>query len=549
VHEGTTGKLTLYFDYSDKTEPNEDGTIRSPTTTYQPYTRPYLYPDFAAALAYVSPTGAPPAAEGQNYKNYYSVQHRTDYLTYAKYAWNISDKITWSNQAYYHYDKGNHYIAGPLGLPGLPTIFSLYFPGQNVKALTGNSGYVVRETEYEINRYGFLSGLNVELGDHTVQLGGWYENNAWSQTRRWHKMDVNDPSTPYEILKNPLLTQFVNKTGYDVIQFYLQDKWQVTPAFVVEGGFKSSHQWARGSAPVQPLLGSIAGTTIMPAGKIFSRKWFLPQIGAKWDVTSSEQIFANIQQNLRQFATGGGLSPWTLGSQAAFDLFRQEVRPETAWTYEIGVRTRRSLDWGPVTAIEGQINYYHVDFSDRLLTVNVVPGLSTAGGATILRNVGDVKTDGVDAALTVRFGRTFSLYNAASFNRSIYQNDYQSGTSTIRTSGKKVPGSPTWMNKTVATLNVGAFNVQAIGDYLGKRYATFTNDQSVGSTYLVSARIGVDVPLPSGSFVKTANVSLNVTNITQIRGASSVAIVAPSLLYTSLPVAPRQWFLTFSAGL
>jgi len=300
---------------------------------------------------------------------------------------------------------------------------------------------------------------------------------------------------------------------------------------------------------VQPILGSIAGTTVMPAGKIYSHKWFLPQIGAKWDVSSSEQIFANVQQNLRQFATGGGLSPWTLGSQAAFDLFRNTVKPETAWTYELGLRTRRSVDFGPLTSIEGQINYYHVDFSDRLLTVNTIPGLSTAGGATILRNVGDVKTDGVDAALTVRFGSTFSLYNALSYNRSIYQDDYQSGTTTIRTSGKNVPGSPSWINKTVATLNIGPFNVQAIGDYLGKRYVTFTNDQSVPSTLLVSARIGVDVPLPSRSFVKTANVSLNVTNLTQLRGASSVAIVAPSALYTTLPIAPRQWFLTVSMGL
>jgi outer membrane receptor protein involved in Fe transport len=549
VHEDTTGKLTLYFAYSDKTEPNEDGTIRSPTTVYQPYTRPFLYPDFQAALAYVSPAGAPPAADGQNYRNYYSVQHRTDYLTYAKYAWQISDKVSWSNQAYYHHDAGNHYIAGPLVLPGLAAIFNLYFPGQNAKVVTGNSGYVTRETEYEIDRYGFLSSWNVELGDHTVQLGAWYENNAWSQTRRWHALDVNNPSTPYQILKNPLLTQFVNETSYDIVQYYLQDKWQITPTFVVEGGFKSSHQWARGSAPVQPRLGSINGTTVMPSGKIYSRKWFLPQIGLKWDVTSSEQIFANAQQNLRQFATGGGLSPWTLGSQAAFDLFRSEVRPETAWTYDIGLRTRRSLDWGPITGIEGQINYYHVDFSDRLLTVNSVPGLSTAGGATILRNVGDVTTDGVDAALTVRFGQTFSLYNALSYNRSIYQDDYQTGTTIIRTAGKKVPGSPTWMNKTVATLNVAGFNIQAIGDYLGKRYATFTNDQSVDSTFMVSARIGFDVPLPSSLFLKKANVSLNVTNITQERGASSVAIVAPASLYTDLPIAPRQWFLTVSLAM
>lgn len=549
VHEDSRGKLTLYFAYADKTEPNEDGTIRSPTTAYQPYIRPYLYPDFEAALAYVSATGAPPAADGQNYRNYYSVQHRTDYLTYAKYEWNVTDRLRFTNQVYYHHDDGVHLIAGPLNLPGIPAIFTLYFPGQNTKLVTGNSGFVTRETRYEIDRHGLRSQWQMDLGKHAIQLGAWYENNGWTQARRWHAVDVNSPSTPYQIPKNPLLTQFINKTGYKLLQYYLQDRWQVTDALTVEGGFKSSHQWAHGSVPLQPLLGSIAGTTMMPSGKIHSRKWFLPQLGLKWDISGSEQIFANVQRNMRQFATGGGLSPWTLGSQAAFELFRNTVRPETAWTYEIGLRSRRSVDLGPITGIEGQVNYYHVDFKDRLLTVNTIPGLSTAGGATILRNVGSVKTDGVDAALTVRFGRTFSLYNALSYNRSIYQDDYQSGTAIVATAGKKVPGSPTWLNKTVATLNVGDLNVQAIGDYLGRRFVTFTNDQSVASTYLVSARIGYDVPLPSGSVLKTANVSLNVTNLTQIRGASSVAVVAPSALYTTLPVAPRQWFLTVALGL
>jgi hypothetical protein len=35
--------------------------------------------------------------------------------------------------------------------------------------------------------------------------------------------------------------------------------------------------------------------------------------------------------------------------------------------------------------------------------------------------VGSVKTNGVDAAVTLHFGRQFTLYNATSFNSSIWQ--------------------------------------------------------------------------------------------------------------------------------
>jgi hypothetical protein len=48
-----------------------------------------MYPDFKAALAYLSPTGATPAADGNNYRNYYSDAQRTDYLAYAKFDANL----------------------------------------------------------------------------------------------------------------------------------------------------------------------------------------------------------------------------------------------------------------------------------------------------------------------------------------------------------------------------------------------------------------------------------------------------------------------------
>jgi outer membrane receptor for ferrienterochelin and colicin len=322
----------------------------------------------------------------------------------------------------------------------------------------------------------------------------------------------------------------------------------VVPSLTLQAGFKSSLQYANGRALVQPLAGSLPGVTQYPSGRINTENWFLPQFGARWDVTSSEQIFANVQKNLRQLPTSGALALWLLGSQNIFDALRDEVQPETAWTYEIGIRSRRSVEWGPLTGIEGQINYYHVDFSDRLLGVNAAPTGSIVGGAAIIQNVGSVKTDGVDAALTLRFGQTFSLYNALSYNRSIYQSDYISGTATIPTAGKNVPGSPSWLNKTVATLNIGGFDLQAIGDYVGKRYATYTNDQSVPSYFLLSARLGFDVPLPSGIFAKSVNISLNVTNITQNRGTSSVAVSGPTNIYATFPQAPRQWFLTLTTG-
>jgi hypothetical protein len=52
---------------------------------------------------------------------------------------------------------------------------------------------------------------------------------------------------------------------------------------------------------------------------------------------------------MRQFVTygGGGVSPWSLSSQGAFDLFKSTAKPETSITYEAGLRSSHQLDWAP----------------------------------------------------------------------------------------------------------------------------------------------------------------------------------------------------------
>jgi outer membrane receptor protein involved in Fe transport len=339
---------------------------------------------------------------------------------------------------------------------------------------------------------------------------------------------------------------------------------------LIQAGFKTSAQWADGWFPVQPRAGSLSGLAGgLPEGKINTLRWFLPAVGATYDFNGHEQFYFNVQKNLRQYQAylAGGGGPWFTGSQAAFDAFAQEGKPESSWTYEAGLRTRRtfSSDIG----LEAQVNYYHVVFNNRLLAISTNPGGIAGGGITggtsILVNVGDVKTDGVDAAFTLRFGRTFTLYNATSYNLSKYQSDYTAtaigiGAATgtciggylvtggvVPTCGKQLPGTPKWMNKTVATLAGGPFEVQVIGDFVGRRFSTFTNDASVPSYFLTSLRVAAKVPenvLP----LRKVEVALNVTNLTDKKGVSTVSIGSATNSYSAYPIAPRQWFLTLSAA-
>ncbi len=549
VHEDVRDKLTLYFDFSTKTEPNEDATVHVAGETSAPYARPLLYPNFQEALSYLSATGATPAAAGANYRDYYSDAQREDALAYAKLDHHFNDDLVWSNQIYYHHDNGVGVVAGPISAAGLPALFDIYFPGQNLKQLFGNSGYATRTTEYLINRGGYLSALDWTLGSHRLEAGIWIEQDSSSAIRRWYPLDVNDPTTPYQRPTGSEFTQYYSQIGDTVVQTHLQDEWRILPSLALQTGFKSSLQYANGAVPVQPKLGSLAGSTGMPVGDIDTEEAFLPQFGAVWDVTGHEQLFANIQKNVRQYQTygGGGNSPFSVGSQGAFDLLKRTGEPETSWTYEGGLREHRDLSFGPITGIQGQVSYYHVDFSNRLLTISPTPVItSIVGGAAILENVGSVTTDGADLAATLSFGPYISVYDAVSYNHSVYDDDYESGTSLVRTAGKIVPGDPSWLNKTVLAVNYGAFDTQLFGDYVGKRYVTYTDDLSVKSYFQLNLEAGYRIKLPASAYLRDLYLQGNITNLNNQRGVSTVVVGAASGTYNTYPIPPRMYFLTLS---
>ena len=551
VHLTDAGKLTLFLNYSDKTEPNEDATVHVAGESSAPYTRPFLYPNFGAALAYLSTTGNTPAADGSNYHNYYSDAQRTDYLTYAKYDWNVSQTTSWTNQVYFHHDDGVGVVAGPIGAAGLPALFNVYFPGQNLKQIFGNSGYATRATQYVINRPGIISTVHMDLGEHQLEFGGWWEHNNSSTYRRWFALDVNNPSTPYQRPTNPLITQYGSDITNNVVQLHLQDEWRVKPNVAIQAGFKSSLQFADGEFPVQPLPGAISGGSLaLPVGKIDTKKWFLPELGILWDINPRDQFFANIQKNMRQFVTygAGGASPWSLASQSAFDLFKNTAQPESSVTYEMGIRGKRDVQLGALDKIDGQVNLYHVDFSNRLLQISPTSVISAiVGGNPVLANVGSVTTDGIDIAGTLHFSKNFSLYNAFSYNRSVYGDNYLNGSTVVPTSGKQVPGAPQWMDKVVATATFGDIETQLSGDYVGRRYATYTNDLHVGGYFMLNLGVTAKLPSLNTGFMKNAKLRLNVTNLNQITGAAAVVVGAASGTYNTYPIAPRQVFATFGA--
>ena len=417
----------------------------------------------------------------------------------------------------------------------------------------GGQGWAVRTTEYLINRGGLISTFKWDIASHKIEAGAWFENDWATQNRVWYPFAASSNDlTPYEIPKNQAFTQYQFHSQNRDLVTHIQDQWQVESNMTVQYGFKSSFQFAEGKFPInQQNAATNTNPTQYPSGSLNTREWFLPELGLVYDFDAQDHGFINIQSNMRHFADyGAGGSAWSQASQAAFNLFKDTVKPESSTTYETGLRSQHSLDWGLISGFEGQASLYHVDFHDRQLQISSTPVIgSLVAGATIITNVGSVKTDGADIAGTLHFGSHFSFYNALSYNHSVYQENYNTGAnnSLVMTAGKIVPGDPEWMNKSVLSAHYGVVEGELSGDYVGKRFATYTNDLWVKSYYMTNLHLGYSLPSFNGFALKSMKLNLNVTNLGNIKGTSTLVVAAASGAYNTYPIPPRMIFINFAS--
>jgi iron complex outermembrane receptor protein len=118
------------------------------------------------------------------------------------------------------------------------------------------------------------------------------------------------------------------------------------------------------------------------------------------------------------------------------------------------------------------------------------------------------------------------------------------------TAGKQQVDTPKTMLASVVTLKHGGFSATLAGKYTGRRYYTFTNDQSVGG--VTTFDLGVAYEFADVGVLKGAKLSVNVTNLTDKRYASNFdnSVFAPDDAAGTILVfhasAPRQVFATLS---
>ncbi|MES2290741.1 MAG: TonB-dependent receptor [Pseudomonadota bacterium] len=463
---------------------------------------------------------------------------RDDNLYYLAGDFSLGKDLSTRIQVYHHEDKGagNNFITG--------------LSNQGTASTADDLPVQIRDTRYTIDRTGVLGSVSWHFGINHFEAGFWVEDNT-SSAARYIRTSVTSPIDLGQFLGGqPETAQWVQETKWKTRQFYVQDTVKLLDdALTFDFGFKGTY--SRSDAVAMPGIAKAAppASTQFATGSLEAEDYFLPEIGVHWTVADGHELFASYAENIAMYQGGFKLGPQSV-SQAVWDVQGKTLKPETSKSFEGGYRFVSSR-------LQVALTGYWVEFNNRLLQYNPCPTnqQQNPGCGNSFHNAGSVTSKGLELGVLWKPAPWVSWYNAVSYNESTYNDDLNFCTATCvikATAGKQQVDTPKEMLSSVLTLNHDGFFGSLQGKYTGRRYYTFTNDQSFGGYTTFDLGVGYDF----GSFgpLKRAKLSFNVTNLTDQRYASNFdsSVFAPDDATGTILVfhssAPRQIFGTFSVA-
>ncbi|MFA6116771.1 MAG: TonB-dependent receptor [Sphingomonas sp.] len=463
---------------------------------------------------------------------------RNDDLYYVAGDFSLTKNLSVHGQVYHHKDKGagNNFITG--------------WSTQGTTSTADDIPVQIRDTRYTIDRTGVIGSLSWQLGFNQLEAGFWVEDNV-SSAARYIWTNVTGPFSLAQFLEGqPNTAQWVQRTTWKTEQFYVQDTVKLfDDALSVDFGFKSTYAKSDAQAMQGIAKSGPPASSQFASGTLVAKDNFLPEVGLRWKIAPGHEVFASYAENMAMYQGGFKLGPQSV-SQAVWDVQGKTLKPETSKSVEGGYRFVSGQ-------LQASLTGYYVKFENRLLQYNPCPTnqQQNPGCGNSFHNAGSVTSKGVELGVLWKPAPWLSWYNSASYNKSTYDQDLNWCTTTCvikATAGKQQVDTPKEMVSSVVTVKQSGFFASLQGKYTGRRYYTYTNDQSFAGYFTADLGLGYDF----GSFgaLKGAKVSVNVTNLTDKRYAANFdsSVFAPDDASGTILVfhssAPRQVFGTISAA-
>ena len=433
----------------------------------------------------------------------------------------LADNLELKLLAYHHDNRGQ----GHWWAPGQPS-----YPGTDRELPIS-----IRSTNYTIDRQGLTAALSWNVGIHELEAGLWFEHNDHNVERNFYYID--GPFLDDTYLKNPDRRLFDQDFDIRTRQFYVQDRMRfLDQRLTVDVGIKSPNTRMRATAK--------PGTEqVYASGTLTAKESLLPQLGLGFKLNAKNELFASYAENIAAFVGGGSGGPLQVSPESF--AASAGLEPEKSKTFEAGFRSFGSKYQASLAA-------YHVMFDNRLLSLNPCTSIEVGTRPECITrfiNVGSVKSQGAELTFILKPTQGLQWYNALSWNKTTYEDDYLSGGAIVPVAGKITVDTPQRMASSELSWNRDGWFASLRGKYTGKRYYTYTNDQSVPGVTTFDA--GGGYSFGPGMGLQNVKVSLNVTNLTNKRYAGQLSSFAPTdpagTRYSIHASAPRQIFMTVGA--
>ena len=236
----------------------------------------------------------------------------------------------------------------------------------------------------------------------------------------------------------------------------------------------------------------------------------LPNLGAKYQIDKAQSLFFNGAKNFRapaNFVLSGLVTGGTVanGVLTGYTLRNPAVDKETSNNYDFGYRLQNER-------FTLSASLYRIDFQNRIATsFDPTTALSTD------MNVGASRTQGVELEGGWTPAANWSLYGSLTFTDSKINEDKVVVRATngtwvaLPTTGKEFPDTPRVMAGLGVQYTAGGWFAYGQAKYVGKRYTTLLNDDSISGYTVVNAGTGFE--FPKTAFFKKPQIRLNLNNL------------------------------------
>ncbi|WP_416759513.1 TonB-dependent receptor [Roseateles sp. So40a] len=393
---------------------------------------------------------------------------------------------------------------------------------------------VARGSVTRTSRPGVTTEVNSQLGSHFVKVGLWYERADHRQTQP--AVTVDNAGNPASVWLNTSYITRPDGTRYEGRdwesistsgQFYASDAWSfMDDKGLLTLGFRAP--WVKRDVKNTANEG-------VPVDYQFKKTYndILPQVGVRYQLTTSQQVFLNVAKNFRappNFAfTGSNVN--VVNNQAAL---AREAKAETSINTDLGYRFQsRELSLSATL--------FNVNFKDRQANA-----FDWEQQKSTYMNVGKVKTRGLELEAGTGTFKGFSAYGSLTVQKSEVQNDMSIGRVNVGTTAAPVYQQvylPTKGNKMTLTPDMilggsvqytyGPFYARVKVKRTGKQQATLMNDEEVPAYWVGDVDAGYNFG-NINEWVKNVQLRLNVSNIgnASYRNPSS-GTVTNALPYTT----------------